>query len=205
MSEWPKVPTVVNPPEYEKVPDFHAAFSVTLGELIESGWLNWLEESWDWSAWAYDDETFKRLTDAFNERFFDQEICITPPGIWKRKLLYKIRYELCPKYNRLYAAEKAKYDLASKESTKVDDYGKDRRIDSSFPETLLSANSDYASAGSDSEYEHINEKTVSDNFKLKDYLELSDLFATYQSIDKRFLDDLQTMFASIWSVSINGL
>lgn len=192
MSNWPKVPSVINPPEYQKVPDFHASFSVTLGELIESGWLNWLEESWDWSAWAYDDDTFKRLTDAFNMRFFDQEICITPPGIWKRKLLYKIKYELCPKYNPWYA-QKAN---GTNPFADKDEYGKSRRIESSFPETMLSENSDYASNGTDEEYEKV---TVSN------YIDTTAKFSEYKEVDQMFLDDLQTMFASIWSVSINGL
>lgn len=192
MSMFPEFEHLELVPEYVPVPDWHSAYSIQLGELIESGWLDWLEESWDWSAWAYDDETFKRLTDAFNMRYFDQEICITPPGIWKRKLLYKIKYELCPKYNPWYA-QKAK---GVNPFADRDEYGKSRRIESSFPETMLSENSDYASNGTDEEYEKVT---------AANYIDTAAKFSEYREIDQMFLDDLQTMFASIWSVSVNGL
>lgn len=241
MALWPKVPSIVNPPAYEKRSDWHGSYTIPLGELIECGWLDWSEDSWNWSNFAFNAETYERLTTAFNERFFDQEICITPPGVWKRKLLYKIKYELCPKYNRMYAMEEEKYcfdtvttsDESSEASTigtetfteqeKRDDYGKSRNIESSFPETLLSGNSDYASTGQDSEHETIaensktrsesndsqnissNQKTTTEKFKASDFVYLSERFATLNGIDQRFLDDLQIMFASLWSVSTNGL
>lgn len=192
MGEWPKIPSIDNLPEYKKVPDWHSGYSIQLGELIEAGWLDWGEESWNWANWAYDNATYTRLTTAFNERFFDQEICITPPGIWKRKLLYKIKYELCPKYNAWYEQKARGINPFSDK----DEYGKSRRIESEFPETMLSQNSDYASSGTDEEYEHV---TVSN------YIDTAMKFSEYREIDQMFLDELQTMFSSIWSVSVNGL
>lgn len=172
--------------------DFHSALTVTLGELIECGWLDWTKPEWDWKEYAFNAETYQRLTTAFNERFFDQEICITPPGLWKRKLLYKIKYELCPKYNAWYAQKENKPDPFSDKT----EYGKSRVINSEFPETLLSENSDYASSGKDEEYENVT---------IANYMDTAAKFAAFKDVDQMFLDDLQTMFASIWSVSINGL
>lgn len=175
---------------YREVPDYHAVLSIKLCELIDAGFLDWSEASWNWLGFAYDEETYNRLTTAFIEKFYWREIGIIPPGEWKQQLLYKIKYELCPKYNRLYKIADQIEPLANSS-----EYEKSRSINSEYPETLLSANADYVSSGNDMEREKIiNGSTI-------DKLEQ---FKRFKDIDQLFLEELEVFFSNMFTVNING-
>ena len=171
--------------------DYHAIASITLQELSEIGFFDW--EQFDWSEYAYDADTYKRLCEQIYARYKWREISITPPLEWKELFLARIKYELCPKYNRLYKLY-AKYDALMDEDRifyDYDKYGKSRDIGSEFPETLLSGNSVYASDGKDNEYEEIKDANPLDRF---DNLEkVSNI-----NLDKMFVDELESFFNGVW-------
>lgn len=179
-------------PAYEEVPDYHALVTVQLCELINGGWVDWKDESWDWSAYAVDQEQYDRVCNAFNERFYWREISIVPPGRWKQRLLYKLKHELMPKYKYLYQAVAGGINpLAEK-----DEFYKSRKVSSEYPETLLSNNADYASMGVDEEWEKVT---------LGDIASKMEQFERFRSVDMLLLDELETMFIGITSVSVGAL
>ena len=175
----------------EYMGDYHAVASITLQELNEIGFFDW--EQFDWSDCAYDADTYKRLCDQIYARYKWREISITPPLEWKELFLARIKFELCPKYNRLYKLYD-KYDALMDEDRifyDYDKYGKSRDIGSEFPETLLSGNSVYASDGKDNEYEEIKDANPLDRF---DNLEkVSNI-----NLDKMFVDELESFFNGVW-------
>lgn len=170
--------------------EWHPTFSVTLGQLSADEWFRWDNELFAWDAFAYSEEQYERVCEAFMQRFWYREISMLPPGKWARRLMYKIRYELCPKYNRLYEAMEDANILQIS-----DKYGKSRDIGSDYPETLLSDNSVYLSDGRDKEYEDIELGSVSDI--VPDYIK------NWRDIDAAFLDELECMFASVITYNIN--
>lgn len=181
--------------EYEE-PDlswheWHPTFSVTLGNLIEDGWITWDEAGkFYWGDVAYSDEVYKRLCVGIETRYWYREISIVPPGRWRRKFLYVLRYELCPKYNRLY-------DVIDDVNILMDSdkYGKRREIGSDFPETLLSDNANYVSTGEDSEYEDIELGRALDA--------VPEFIRSWEDVDAAFLDGLERMFGSVITFNVN--
>lgn len=182
---------IINP---FNLPDFnsqyHDTISVTLGELIEGKFFDWANEMFNWSDYAYSPEQYNRVCNAFIDRYYFREIAIIPPYRWAKKLMYKIKYELCPKYNRAYKA------MDGADILQISDkYGKSRDINSTYPETLLSGNSDYLESGSDHEHEDIELGNVMDI--VPDYVQ------NWRDLDAAFLDELDTMFTCLITVNIN--
>lgn len=171
--------------------EWHPTFSVTLGSLVEDGWVNWQQDGlfW-WGDAAHDDETYKRLCEGIEARYWYREISMIPPGQWRRKLLYVIRFELCPKYNRLY-------DIIDDVNILQDSdkYGKRREIGSDFPETLLSDNANYVSTGEDSEYEDIELGRALDA--------VPEFIRDWTDVDQAFLDGLERMFSAVITFNVN--
>lgn len=181
--------------EYVKKPDFHAVDTISVGELIEAGFLNWEDESWKWDY--YTEEQYTRLCKKFNDKFFMREISMLPPGQWKREILSKFN-RIMPKYKLLYDIinddELMKKDLILQSKSK---YGKERNIRSSFPQTLLGDNSDYASSGKDREYENIQNGDF-----IEKYLNFVD---NYNDIDELILNEFEDYFSPFIAISINGM
>ena len=175
----------------------NAYFSITLGELLYKDEYTEPVFSWtgimDWSEFAFSPEQYERVCAMFEAKYYWEEIS-EPANYqkWLRLLAYTIKYELCPKYNKLYALEtKNELPLLATGS----EFGKSREIESEFPETLLSGNSDYASFGKDREYEDI---------KHGDTLEKLEAIAEkYRSIDQMFIDELQPFFSMLYSTNLN--
>lgn len=183
----------LNPtPEYVPMPDYHATVTIQLCELLEYKFIDWERDDCDWSEHAYDADQYKRVCKMFNERFMWREIGYANPGEFKQQLLYKLRYELMPKYKPLYAAEAKGIDYLAD----AVEYGKDRAINSEFPETMLSGNSDYASSGVDKEYEHVKQGNMLDN--IERYKE------SMRTVDMMLLDELECMFSCLVSVAVNA-
>lgn len=171
-------------------PEWHDTTTVSLGELIEGGWLDWSSDQFDWSKQAYNAEQYARVCDAFEKRFYYREISILPPKRWAMKLMYAIRIEIAPVCNQLYDAVENAQLFASK-----DDYGKERIIESDYPETLLSENSDYLSSGRDREYEYVSMGDTLDK--------LITAVDSLQSVDAIFLDRCERFFSSLITTTIN--
>ena len=179
-------------------PDVPNAYvSITFGELLYKDEYTAPVFSWEgaanWREFAFDDEQYERVCTMIEQKYYWEEIS-EPANYqkWLRTFSYTIKYELCPKYNKLYELEKNNELPLLANETK---YGKNREIESSFPETLLSGNSDYASYGKDKEYEDVTQGDV---------LEKLDAIALkYRPIDQMFVDELQPFFAMVYSTNIN--
>lgn len=170
-----------------------AIYTVTLGELIDKGVFDWSLDILDWSAAAYSSEQYKRVCAYFIERFMFREISIEPFFEWATMLHRKLVYELMPKYRNLYKYLDEEFDPAQVS----DRYHKRRAIGSDYPETLLSANADYISNGQDEESEDIERGNLQDAY--------NNYVTQYQAIDTHLLDELESMFIGLYTVSIDGM
>ena len=173
----------------ESVPEFHSVISITWGELEQGGFFNWDSEQWHWDY--YNEEQRQRMQKKFSNRYYWREIGITPPLHWKTEFLRKLN-EIMPKYKPLYEKlEKGSIFQAA------DQYGKSRDVFSDFPQTQLGDNQDYASNGTDKEYENVTEAGYMETAKaIKN--------GEYDDIDVMILDEMSTMFSSLLTVSMNG-
>lgn len=169
-------------------PEWHSVNTIKLGELYNWGWFNPDEEDWVWDY--YTEEQYTRVCTKILARYSDREIGILPPGEWKRSYLRKLN-EIMPKYKLLYAAADD-LDILQTERT----YTKDRTIYSDFPQTQLAGMQDYASTGTDHEAETLHEGDAMDR--------LIDAAERYRDIDVMILDELEVLFSSLVSVSINA-
>lgn len=170
--------------------EFHSAISIQLGELIEWGWVKWDDPTWHWDA--YNDEQYERLCKKIEDRYWFREIGILPPGQWKREYLRKLN-EIMPKYKILY---KMIDDNGINIMQDGDEYHKERDVFSEFPQTRLAGDQDYASNGTDKEYEHLREGSTLDK--------LEQFARRYRDVDVMILDDLEVLFSSLSTVSLNG-
>lgn len=172
---------------------WNAIYTIQLGELVEKGVFDWSMDILDWSSAQYNEEQYKRVCDYFIKRFEFREISIEPFYEWASRLRYKLVYELMPKYKPLYE----RYEEGINPLQESDEYYKRRSIDSEYPETQLSGNSDYASFGTDEEWEKVKEGSISD------YLE--DFADKYKSVDEMLVDELECMFIGLYTVNANVL
>ena len=154
------------------VDKFKSVQTITLGQLIEEGIFTWSRV--DWAASAYSTEQYNRLCKAFEARFYNDD-------------------ELMPKYRPMYAQLDAGYDPLQNGG----EYAKERRIDSDFPETLLSGNQDYASKGYDYERESIQRGSL-----VEDYISYVEQF---RAIDAMILDEIERdLFSCLFTTNVNG-
>lgn len=174
-------------------PEWHALYTVRLGALIEDGVFDWTRPELDWSAAAYDEAQYARVCAYFIERYRYDEISILPVKEWMLSLKRRLVYELMPKYKWLYM----RVADGVNPFQESDEYHKRRQITSDYPETLLSANADYASDGTDLEYETIKESRLAK--MVTDYADY------YKDVDNLLLDELETLFISLYSANVNGL
>lgn len=174
-------------------PEWHALYTVCLGALVEDGVFDWSKPELDWSEAAYNDEQYKRVCAYFIERYRYDEISILPVKEWMLSLKRRLVYELMPKYKWLYI----RVADGVNPFQESDEYHKRRQITSDYPETLLSANADYASDGTDLEYETVKESKLAK--MATDYADY------YKDVDNLLLDELETMFVALYSANVNGL
>lgn len=176
---------------WEPTPDWHAAVTIQLGELIQAGLFDWENDKslvWDY----YDEEQYKRVCEKIVNRFFYREIGVLPYGAWKLAYMRKMT-EVMPKYKQAYRF----LDEGADTMSTADEYGKSRDIFSDFPATMLGDNQDYASTGNDRQHETIYRG---------DWIEKTEeLFNRYNDIDVLILNELEPLFSCLMSVSINGI
>lgn len=170
-----------------------AIYTVQLGQLIEVGLFSWEKDELNWSSAAYDNEQYERVCNYFIERYRYREISIEPFLEWALMLKRKLVYELMPKYKPLY--ERAGEGIDPFQTS--DEYFKRRVIGSEYPETLLSANSDYASTGEDLEHEKLTEGNILDT--------IYTFAEQYKGVDEMLVDELESMFISLYTMNANVL
>lgn len=172
---------------------WNAVYTITIGELIDCGLFDWKRPELDWSSAAFNEDQYDRVCSYFIERFYFREISLEPFWEWAKILKRKLVFELMPKYSPLY-------ELVANDGVQPlsieNEYYKNRTIQSSYPETLLSKNSDYITDGRDEEYQHIKEGPFVDayvNFAEK-----------YKAVDELLLNDLETMFVCMYTANVNA-
>lgn len=173
--------------------EWHAVYTVYLGELMQSGVFDWSRPELNWRDAAMDDEQYQRVCDYFNLRFKWREISMLPVLKWFDCLRNKLVYELMPKYAPLYERVAEGINPLAGDS----EYYKNRTIDSAYPETLLSENADYITNGRDEEFQRIKERGTADA--------MINFAEVYKGVDQLLLDELEVMFISMYTTNINGL
>ena len=178
---------------YTGRPDWHAVYTVKLGELIQAGVFDWTRPELDWSEAAYNQEQYERVCKYFERRFYYREISLEPALEWFNLLQYRLIYELMPKYKPLYQRVADGYDPLAES----DEYYKRRTINSAYPETLLSGNSDYISDGTDEEWERIKEGQLVDV--------MNKYVVEFHAVDESLLDECEDLFTCMYTANTNGL
>lgn len=168
--------------------EYHSVFSIQLCELINDGWIDFSDSSWDFDS--YNEEQRNRFWNKFERRYYWREIGIIPPKRWKWEVLRKLD-EIMPKYKPIYKM----LDDGQNILQHYGEYGKSRNIFSEFPQTQLGNNEDYASNGTDREHEEIY---------LGDWMEQLEKLKTYNDVDVMILNELETFFSCMFTVNING-
>lgn len=165
--------------EYDRT--YWSALSITVGELMDAGMLN---VDWWLTADMFSEEQSKRLWKKFVGRYQFREIGILPPKRWMLRTIAKLD-EIMPKYKMLY---KVIGDGASVMSA-GDEYHKSRDVFSTFPQTALGgADQDYASTGTDREYETLREYGL---------LDVAERLLDYNDVDVLILDELDVLFMAV--------
>lgn len=171
-------------------PEYHDAISISLGELLESGELDWNNPSWQWDK--YDDVQYARVCEKINNRYYSRNIGVLPASRWKRELLRKIN-ETMPKLKPLYAALEKNSDIIMSDS---DTYGKTRSVFSDLPATQIQDNADYASNATDNQFETI----VNGPYLNK----AAQIAHEYDDIDVILLDAIQSCFSCLLTTNLNN-
>lgn len=174
-----------------ETPDFHAVMTIQLCELVEAGWFDLTDPSWDFGP-KYSSEQHSQLCSKITQHFYWREICVAPPGIWKQMFIARMN-EIMPKYMPLYAMRDPESDFYQPLGQEGE-YYKSRNIFSDFPATRLAGNEDYGSTGNDTEYQRIKEM---------DTLELAERMKNFKDVDAMICDDISDLFSALHSVSIN--
>lgn len=173
--------------------EYHQVMSITLGELLAPGGIDWTSDEWSWRESAYDDAQYARCCRKIENRYYDREIGVLPAGRWKRHLLRLIE-EIMPALKPLYAAVDGNSGVMLSDS---DTWHKMRTVFSDFPATQLAENQDYASNATDNQYETV----VNGNFMDKiAHIKQGD----YVDIDVLLLDHLEKCFSPLWTVNLNN-
>lgn len=176
---------------YKYQDEWHSVYTITLGELYINGVFDWSRPELDWSFAAFDDEQYNRICEYFLLRFKWREISMLPVLKWFDYLKRKLVFELMPKYTPLYKRVAEGINPLSSEN----EYYKDRTIQSAYPETLLSENADYITDGKDQEYQRIKEHGITE--AITNFAEI------YRGVDELLLDELETMFISMYTCNTN--
>lgn len=173
--------------------DFHAIATITLGELLTGGGVDWTQPEWSWRDDAYNDAQYARCCRKIENRYYDRELGVMPPSRWRRHLMRLI--------NEFMPVLKPLYELADGNSgmflTDTDTWHKMRTVFSDFPATQLQTDQDYASNATDTQYETITNGNFIDKIKA---IRQGD----YVDIDVLLLEHLEECFSPLWTVNINN-
>lgn len=192
MSEYVEPIDIQEFDDYTGKPEYSAVYTITLAELVNSGVFSWEHDYLDWRSAAYDSAQYERVCSYFIERFRYREISMVPFKEWALMVRRKLVYELMPKYRPLYERVAEGLNPLQNEN----EYYKNRTIDSSYPETLLSENADYITDGRDEEFQRIKENNLVDS--------MQNYAGFFRNVDEMLLDDLESMFICMYTTNING-
>ena len=81
--------------------DFHAVTTITLGELLTEGGIDWTQPQWAWRDDAYNNAQYARCCRKIENRYYDRELGVMPPSRWRRHLMRLIT-EFMPVLKPLY-------------------------------------------------------------------------------------------------------
>lgn len=170
--------------------DWHAVYTIQLGELMEDNLIDFSSSDWDFDS--FDDEQRARLWQKFAARYRWYEIGIVPPMRWHDAVISKLN-EIMPKYKPLYRALQDGYNPLQEGSER----NRTRGIFSEYPQTALRPESqDYASTGNESISETIRDGSI---------IEKADaLRRRYSDVDALILDELEYLFVPLTTANING-
>lgn len=177
----------------ETAPDYHAVTTITLGELLVPGGIDWTTPQWSWRDDAYDDVQYARCCAKIENRYYDRELGVMPPGRWRRHLLRLIA-EIMPVLKPLYELAAGNPGIFM---TDADTWHKTRSVFSDFPSTQLATGQDYASNATDMEYETVTNGNYMDKVKA---IRQGD----YVDIDVILLEHINACFSPLWTVAINN-
>lgn len=177
----------------ETAPDYHAVTTITLGELLVAGGIDWTTPQWSWRDDAYDDTQYSRCCAKIENRYYDRELGVMPPGRWRRHLLRLIA-EIMPVLKPLYELAAGNPGIFM---TDADTWHKTRTVFSDFPATQLVTGQDYASNATDMEYETVANGNYMDKVKA---IRQGD----YVDIDVLLLEHINACFSPLWTVAINN-
>lgn len=177
----------------ETVPDYHAVTTITLGELLTPGGIDWTTPQWSWRDDAYDDTQYSRCCAKIENRYYDRELGVMPPGRWRRHLLRLIA-EIMPVLKPLYELANGNPGIFM---TDADTWHKTRTVFSDFPATQLVSGQDYASNATDMEYETVTNGNYMDKVRA---IRQGD----YVDIDVLLLEHINACFSPLWTVNINN-
>lgn len=177
----------------ETVPDYHAVTTITLGELLVPGGIDWTSPQWSWRDDAYDDTQYSRCCAKIENRYYDRELGVMPPGRWRRHLLRLIA-EIMPVLKPLYELATGNPGIFMSDA---DTWHKARTVFSDFPATQLVTGQDYASNATDMEYETVANGNYMDKVKA---IRQGD----YVDIDVLLLEHINACFSPLWTVAINN-
>lgn len=188
MSEVPTLPTWEEFGSTDRE-SYHGAFTVSFMQLMD-------DEDYaayfmgKWAAFdACDEDQRERLLKKFHGRFDYREIGLLPVRRWTERLFAKLD-EVMPKYKPLYQA------IADGVTTLTagDEWHKRRDAYSSFPQTrFASDNQDYATSGTDLEYETVRDYGL---------LDVGERIADYNDVDVMILNELETLFVVLKSSTL---
>lgn len=181
---------IIEPIDFDSVyePEFHSVSNLCLGELYRDGWFDLTEQSWDFPK--FNEEQHARLCKKILNHYYMRDIGILPLGAWKREFLRKLD-EIMPKYIVLYR----KLAQSPDSLNSADEYYKSRNVFSDFPQTRLSGNEDYASSGTDHQYERIRDGTVFD---------FAERIKSYDDVDLLIVNELEPLFSCLLTLNINA-
>lgn len=169
--------------------EYHDTMTITLQELLADPYMSEVIGG-RWATFdAFDEEQRARLWQKFRARFDWREIGILPIRRWIDRLIGVLN-EVMPKYKHLY---KVLADGASV-LTDRDEYHKSRDVYSTFPQTALGgSNQDYASSGTDREYETVRDYGL---------LDVSERMRDYNDVDVLVLNELEPLFTCLMSTTM---
>lgn len=173
--------------------EYHQVMSITLGELLVPGGIDWTSDEWSWRESAYDDAQYARCCRKIENRYYDREIGVLPAGRWRRHFLRLIS-EFMPVLIPLYQLADGNPGMFLSDA---DTWHKMRAVYSDFPATQLQTGQDYASNATDTQYETITNGNYIDKIKA---IRQND----YVDIDVLLLEHLEECFSPLWTVNLNN-
>lgn len=183
----------------EPVPDYHAAYSIQVCELVNDGFDVFGDEGWNEIDWPSDADptswlsrTRDRLQAKLLRKYWFAEIDPRVPGIWRYDLTTRMQLVM-PKYRQVYESIASGLNPLAASDT----YQKNRRVYSDYPAAQLDNETrDYASTADDYEGERV---------ELGDVIERMGRLRTYNDVDTAVLAELECCFCQILTFTTGGM